>query len=217
MRRAADSNSQRNVSARLVKLALFAFRPVVESGYVDHYLAFGIEFDVGAIHWPGRWAFKVDSLAVIATAMARTFKLVLACLPVGSTTRDGCNARRSQRVDRKSWSPRFDIAAATLYRRRVHSHPEHRYEKCWKARGSIAAGRTAETLKNMRSETRDNCGPNDSPPHFVNRRIGRALNQRAYRLSDRTRRRRRHRCFRRRRFRSGRRSGRSLNFRRRIR
>ncbi len=44
---------------------------------------------MSAVHWPGSWTFKVDALAVVATAMAGAFELVLACLPIGRTAEMG--------------------------------------------------------------------------------------------------------------------------------
>jgi hypothetical protein len=41
-------------------------------------LAFGVEFDVSAIHGPRRRAFEVDPLSIIAAAMARAFLFSLA-------------------------------------------------------------------------------------------------------------------------------------------
>ncbi len=39
---------------------------------------------MGAIHWSRGGTLKVYAFAVVATAMARAFELVLACLPIGS-------------------------------------------------------------------------------------------------------------------------------------
>ena len=64
-------------------MARRAFRPVVELAYIDDDLPFGIELDLGAIHWARRGAFKVDALAVVTAAVARTLEFILARLPIG--------------------------------------------------------------------------------------------------------------------------------------
>src|SRR5215218_7557355 len=69
-------------SAFIVKLALFAFRPLVERADVDQNLSFCIKTYLRAVHWPRRRPFEVDALAVVATAMARAFELVFTGLPV---------------------------------------------------------------------------------------------------------------------------------------
>jgi hypothetical protein len=41
------------------------------------------------IHWSWCRSFEINSFAVVATAVARTFELVLACLPVWSAAEVG--------------------------------------------------------------------------------------------------------------------------------
>src|SRR5438270_10452252 len=76
-------NLDRNVRARIVELVRLAFGPLVGPPRVHDDLPFGIHFDVRAIHRARRGAFKVDALAVVATAVTWTLELVLARLPIG--------------------------------------------------------------------------------------------------------------------------------------
>src|SRR5215510_14259818 len=67
-------------------MPFLAFWPLKQLTGIHNNLSFRIERHLGAIHRARRRSFEVDALAVVATAMARTFKLVLTCLPVGCTT-----------------------------------------------------------------------------------------------------------------------------------
>src|ERR1044072_5767138 len=69
-------------SAIVIEFAFLTFRPFVERADVHNDLSFRVESNLGAIHRPRRRSLEVDSLAIVATAMARTFKLVLTRLPV---------------------------------------------------------------------------------------------------------------------------------------
>ena len=40
---------------------------------------------MGSVHRPGRWAFEIYALAVIAASVTRTFELVFTGFPIGST------------------------------------------------------------------------------------------------------------------------------------
>src|ERR1044071_8005253 len=71
------------ICAFVVELTGFALLARVEPICIDDDLAFGVEFDVGAIHGARGRAFEVDALAVVAAAVARALELVLARLPVG--------------------------------------------------------------------------------------------------------------------------------------
>src|SRR5215211_7394006 len=73
-------------SAVVVKLALLSLWPLVKRADVDDDLPFCIHCHFGAVHRARRRSFEVNALAVVATAMARAFELVLTCLPVGCTT-----------------------------------------------------------------------------------------------------------------------------------
>ena len=50
-----------------------------------------------AIHWPRRRTFKVDCLAIVATTMAGTLKLILARFPIGRAAE-----MRATRVDHEN-------------------------------------------------------------------------------------------------------------------
>jgi hypothetical protein len=59
-----------------------------------HYdLAVRVELDVGAVHRTRRGTFEIDSLGVVAAAMARALELVFAGNPVGRATEVGANRR----------------------------------------------------------------------------------------------------------------------------
>src|SRR5690242_2322818 len=53
-----------NKSARIVEFvpAAFAAIPHEQPGFVRNDLALGVQFNVGAIHWPRRRPLKIDSL-----------------------------------------------------------------------------------------------------------------------------------------------------------
>jgi len=48
---------------------------------------------VGAVHWPGRRAFEVDALRIVAAAVTGTLKFVFAGFPVGRTAEVGADRR----------------------------------------------------------------------------------------------------------------------------
>src|SRR5436853_3012150 len=74
----------------LAVLALIAF-PAIQASRVDDQLAFGVEFDVGAIHRARSGPFEVYAFAVITASVTRAFELVFAGLPVGSASEVGAS------------------------------------------------------------------------------------------------------------------------------
>src|SRR5262249_32631846 len=69
--------------ASIVELAGLAFGPGKQLGDINDDLAVGRQFDFSPVHGTRRWAFEVNSFAVVAAAVAGTFEFVLAGLPVG--------------------------------------------------------------------------------------------------------------------------------------
>ena len=63
-----------------------ALGPIIEDTGIHNDLPFSIQFDFGTIQWPGRRTFKVDSAAVIATAVAGTLEFVHTRFPVRRAT-----------------------------------------------------------------------------------------------------------------------------------
>ena len=159
----------------IVEFVLLAFGPLVKLGYVHHDLPLGIELNMRAIHWPRGRTLKVDCLAVVTAAVAGALKLVLARLPVRSASEV-----RTARVDHENPVRSFVHPNAILL---LPLGIDTERVVCGKT-DAKSAGRLKngpwqeEPEKHQEAgcqKPRDAC-PNNSPPHFVNRRIGRALN-----------------------------------------
>src|SRR6266478_2188445 len=71
-----------------------SLRPLKEPRSVDDDLAIGRQFDVRAVHWPRRRAFKIYAFTVVAAAVARALEFVFAGFPVGRAAE-----MRAARVD----------------------------------------------------------------------------------------------------------------------
>lgn len=91
-----EGNLHLNECSGLVESPFSTFWPIVESTDIHNDLTFSIEFYMGSIHRSWRWAFKVDSLTVVATSMAGTLEFVFTGFPVGRATE-----MRTARVDDK--------------------------------------------------------------------------------------------------------------------
>src|ERR1700684_695964 len=65
------------------------FRPLIEPRGVDDDLSIGRQFYFGAVHRPRSRSLEIDSLAVVAAAVAGTFELVFAGFPVWRASQVG--------------------------------------------------------------------------------------------------------------------------------
>src|SRR5208337_200859 len=74
---------QGQVRSIIIELAGLPLRPLVESRDIHQNLTVRSFLDMGPVHGTRRRTLKVDSFAVVTTAVARAFKFVIAGFPVG--------------------------------------------------------------------------------------------------------------------------------------
>src|SRR2546423_9771282 len=127
-----------------------------------------------AIHWPRGRTFKVNCLAVVTAALARAFKLILARLPVRSASQV-----RTAGVNHKNPIRSFvHPDAILLLPLGINTKSVVCGKTDAKSAGWLKDGSWQEEPQKhqeaCRQKPRDAC-PDNSPPHFVNRRIGSAL------------------------------------------
>lgn len=165
----------------VIEMARFALGPLVKPRQVHYDLALCIQFDMGAVHWPGSRTFKVYALAVVATSMAGAFKFVLARLPVGSTAE-----MSTARVDYKDAVRGLgDPDAILLLPLCIDSQCIITRRTDAKAAGRLKNGtREEEPQKHEKTccEKSGYTGPDNPPPHLVDGRIWCAFNYCARRL-----------------------------------
>ena len=68
--------------------------PLIQPRSVHNNLPIRRQFDLRPIHGPRRRALEVNSFAVVATAVAGTFKFIFAGLPIGRASQ-----MRTSRID----------------------------------------------------------------------------------------------------------------------
>src|SRR2546423_2701632 len=71
-----------NDRAWIVKFRTLALGPAIEPAHVDFDLSVGCYVHVGAVHRPRRRTLEIDTLRIVAAAMARTFEFVFCCFPI---------------------------------------------------------------------------------------------------------------------------------------
>src|ERR1700683_4395619 len=76
----------RQKCSRIVEFARQPLRPLIQARGVDNDLPVWRQLYVRAVHRTRRRSLKINAFAVVTTAVARTFKFVLARLPVGRAT-----------------------------------------------------------------------------------------------------------------------------------
>src|SRR5580692_2741081 len=79
-------SQERSVVVELSRLSLW---PLIKPRNIHQDLTVGRDFHFSSIHRARRRTFEVNPFAVVSTAVARAFELVLTGLPIGSTTQMG--------------------------------------------------------------------------------------------------------------------------------
>src|SRR5437763_214019 len=169
--------SHADESPLVVEVARLALRLLEQSARVNDDLSFGVEADVGAIHRAGRGALEVYALAVVAAAVTRALKFVLACLPIGRAPQM-CAARED---DEQALGVLHNPDAPLLLPLRIHADGVVAGEAdAEDARRLEEGARQEEAQKHQEvyGEEREDAAPDYASSELVDGRVGRALYER---------------------------------------
>src|SRR2546423_1991933 len=170
-------DSHADESPLVIEVARLALRLLEESGRVNDDLALGVEVDVGAIHRSRRGALEVDTLAVVAAAVARALELVLARLPVGRAA----EVRAAREDDEQALGVLHNPDAPLLLPLRVHADGVVAGEADAEDARRLEEGarqEEAQEHQEVYGEEREDAAPDYASAELVDGRVGRALDER---------------------------------------
>src|SRR5690242_1724218 len=117
-------------------MAWLALGPFEKLGDIHDNLPVGRKLQSRAVHRARRRTFEVDSLAVVATAMARTLEFVFAGFPIGSTAEVRATGVNHKQAVRSAVHPDavlllpLGIHTECVIRREADLKHSGRFEKC---------------------------------------------------------------------------------------